>query len=346
MHYMLKEILEQPKAIKRVIENNMEVSRDIKMKLKSRDIRFILFCARGSSDNACTFGKYFLEMTTGIPSGLVAPSLFSSYKAKFNLKNVLIFGVTQSGETPEILRVLDMAKKYGAYTVGITNNPRSTISKIAEDLVCLYAGEEKAVPATKTYTAQLSTFYLLGWSFVDNSEWIEKFIDVVPSTIQLIIQKYKSFIEEIAKTFKFVNSMIVLGRGLNYATALETSLKLKETCYIKSEALSASDFLHGPIAIMREKIPVLVYLPKDPVYEHIKGVVERLKKEFDADMIIVSENNEIKNYTKNLLKVPKLDYVFTPIVYIVLGQMLAYYTSITKGINPDSPKGLKKITVG
>jgi glucosamine--fructose-6-phosphate aminotransferase (isomerizing) len=346
MDYMLKEILQQPSIISKIVKKNFDNIKKICEKIKKQDIRFIEFVARGSSDNACMFGKYFLEYMCGIPTGLMAPSLFSLYNEKTNLKNVLVFGVSQSGQTPEILEVLKKAKKCGAYTIGITNNPKSDIINIADDSILLNAGKEQAVPATKTYTAQLAVFYMVGFILSEKFEMLNKFVVQVPKFINEIFDREKE-IKSIAEQYRFVRDLVVLGRGLNFSTAMETALKLKETCYVKAEALSASDFLHGPIAMIGQDLPVIIYAPKDPTFEHLYNTAKRLKEEFNAEMLIISTEKKIAKFAKNKVLISKKVLpLFSPIVYIVVGQLFAYYLAKSKNINPDNPRGLRKVTIG
>jgi len=346
MDYMLKEIQQQPSIIPKAIKRSCNIIKKICDKIKRYDIRFIEFVARGSSDNACMFGKYFLEYMSGIPTGLMAPSLFSLYNEKTNLKNVLVFGVSQSGQTPEILEVLKKSKKCGAYTIGITNNPKSEIVNITDDVICLNAGEEHAVPATKTYTAQLAIFYAIGFILAEKFKMLDSFLDKVPQLINEIINR-KEEIKTIAQQYRFVRDLVVLGRGLNFSTALETALKLKETCYVKAEALSASDFLHGPIAMVGEDLPVIIYAPKDPTFKHLFNTAKRLKHEFNTDILIISTEKEITKLANNKVLISKkVEPLVSPIVYIVVGQLFAYYLAKCKNINPDNPRGLKKITIG
>jgi len=346
MDYMLKEIQQQPVIIPKTVKKNFNIIKKICDKIKTYDIRFIEFVARGSSDNACMFGKYFLEYMYGIPTGLMAPSLFSLYNEKTNLKNVLVFGVSQSGQTPEILEVLKKSKKCGAYTIGITNNPKSEIVNIADDVICLNAGKEQAVPATKTYTAQLAIFYIIGFVLAEKFKMLDNFVAKVPKFINEIINR-KEEIKFIAQQYRFARDLVVLGRGLNISTAMETALKLKETCYVKAEALSASDFLHGPIAMVGQDLPVIIYAPKDPTFQHLFDTAKRLKNEFNTEMLIISTEKEITKFTNNKVLIPKkVEPLFSPIVYIVVGQLFAYYLAKSKNINPDNPRGLKKVTIG
>lgn len=347
MSYMLKEIKQQTEIIPLSVEKNLNTAKRICKKMNEYNIRFIEFLARGSSDNACMFGRYFLGYLQGIPTGFLAPSLFSLYNTKkLNLNNVMIFGVSQSGETPEILEVLQKAKKYGAYTVGITNNFNSKMGKIVDDILFLYAGEEKAVPATKTYTAQLAIFYLLGFILDNNMKMLKRFVNSVPKYINKILDMEKQ-IENIAKLYRFANDMIVLGRGLNFSTALEHALKLKETCYIKAEAFSSSDFLHGPIAMVREDLPVIIYAANDATLSHVFKVAQRLKEEFNTELLSITTEKKLSRFSKNIIKIPTdLDPLFSPIVFIVAGQLLCYYIAKYRNINPDSPRGLKKVTSG
>lgn len=347
MHYMLQEIRQQPELIPVTVEKNLAVAKRVCENIKKYNIRLIEFLARGSSDNACMFGRYFLGYLQGIPTGLLAPSLFSLYNTKkLDLNNVLIFGVSQSGETPEILTVLQKTKKYGAYTVGITNNPKSKIEKVVDDIIYLYAGEEKAIPATKTYTAQLAVFYLLGFTLENKMKMLKKFVDSVPKFIKEVLNMEEE-IANIAQRYRFANDMVVLGRGLNYATAMEHALKLKETCGIKAEAFSSSDFLHGPIAMVREDLPVIVYAAKDPTFQHLYNVTKRLKKEYNTEILAITSENKLLKFVKNIIRISKkLHPLFSPIVYIVAGQLLSYYIAIHKNMNPDVPRGLKKVTTG
>lgn len=345
MHNMLKEIKQQPKILFDLININLLKIGEIVKDLKDKKIRFVYLLGRGSSDNACTLGKYLIEYINGIPCGLVSPSIFSFYNAKLDLNNVLMIGVSQSGKTAEILEVLDKAKKYGAHTIGITNVFNSDISKVAHNTIYLYADEEKSVPATKTYTAQIVSFYILSFLLADKKNYI-KHLKKIPSYVEKIIKTKEKEIKFIAPRFRFADTILVLGRGLNYSTALETSLKLKECCYIKSEAMSASDFLHGPIAMMKEDIPVIIYMPEDPLIRHLTGVVKRLKEEFNSENYIISSANYLRRYAYHFISMPSFYPIFSPILYIPVGQLLAYYISINKGINPDQPRGLKKVTQG
>ncbi len=341
MSYMLKEIEQQPEVIKNTVRKNESAITVICREINKRNINFILIAARGTSDNAATFGKYLFEYINGIPSGLAAPSLFTLYKKKLNLKNALVIGISQSGESPDVVEVLKQSKKQGAYCVAITNQKESEITKNADVVLYCYAGKEKSVPATKTYTAELALLYLLSFHLAKKKKELELF-NKVPEYIEKILLQ-KKYIQEKVEQYKFIDKCIVLGRGLNYATALETALKIKETSYLKAEALSGADFMHGPIAVIDKNFPVILFAPPDATFNSMFEVAKKLKQK-QAERIIVSSEKKILKLATLPIEMPKIETIFTPIIYIITGQLFAFYLCITKGYNPDKPRGLNKIT--
>ncbi|HVQ56649.1 MAG TPA: SIS domain-containing protein, partial [Pyrinomonadaceae bacterium] len=226
MSLMLEEIREQPQVLQKTIEAEREKITQIGDFLRQKDIDLIVLVARGSSDNAALFGRYLLEISTGIPVSLSAPSVLTLYNAKLRLNRALVIGVSQSGEGDDVNLVMERAKESGAFTIAITNEAASTMAKIADETLLIHAGRERSVAATKTYTGQILHFYLLANAIGDKRlnyhqipELTEKALELEPE-VQQAVQRYV-----------FMENCVVVGRGMNYGNSYELALKLMETCY-------------------------------------------------------------------------------------------------------------------
>ncbi|HVG39754.1 MAG TPA: SIS domain-containing protein, partial [Pyrinomonadaceae bacterium] len=243
---MLQEIAEQPAALaKTIAEERAHVER-VGAFLKKRDIDLIVLVARGSSDNAALFGRYLLEVTTGIPVSLAAPSVYTLYNADLKLDRALVIGVSQSGEGEDINHIMQRARGMGAYTLGITNEPASTMVDLVDEALVMRGGRERSVAATKTYTGQMMFFYLLaaalGGARAPRYELIPEYAEQA--------LKLQTNVAEHVERYVFMENCVVVGRGMNYGNSYELALKLMETCYVVAERFSSADFLHGPLAIV------------------------------------------------------------------------------------------------
>src|SRR5919201_1496555 len=252
---MREEIAQQPEALARTIaEERGKVAR-LGQSLRARDVDLIVLVARGSSDNAALFGRYLLEITTGIPVALAAPSVNTLYGARLRLSRALVIGVSQSGEGEDINRVLEMARDVGACcTVGITNEPDSSMTKIVDETLLMHGGRERSVAATKTYTGQLLHFYMLAEALAGGAGaglGFEAIPDFAARALALSPQ-----IERLVERYVFMENCVVVGRGLVYSNAFEMALKLMETCYVVAERFSSADFLHGPLAVVERHFPI------------------------------------------------------------------------------------------
>ena len=254
---MLKEIQEQPEVLEKTIKAETEKLKKLGAFLRGKDIDLIILVARGSSDNASLLGRYLLEITTGIPVSLSAPSVFTLYKAKLKLNRALVIGVSQSGEGADINQVLQSAKKSGAFTLGITNEADSSMAKIVDETLLIHAGREKSVAATKTYTGQMLHFYLLASVLAESKIKYEE----IPSLCAEVL-KLKPQVADLVQRYAFMENCVVVGRGLNYGNSYELALKLMETCYVVAERFSSADFFHGPLAIVERRFPVILFAPK------------------------------------------------------------------------------------
>ncbi|MGQ0543579.1 MAG: SIS domain-containing protein, partial [Blastocatellia bacterium] len=230
MSLMLQEIAEQPEVLERTINAEREKITRIGDFLRQKDIDLIVLVARGSSDNASLFGRYLLEVTTGIPVSLSAPSVFTLYNAKLKLNRALVVGVSQSGEGSDINHVLENAKTSGAFTLGITNESESTMAKIADETLLIHAGREKSVAATKTYTGQMLHFYMLASAIGDRRLDFHKIPEFSAKALEL-----EPEVKQIVQRYAFMENCVVVGRGMNYGNSYELALKLMETCYVVAE---------------------------------------------------------------------------------------------------------------
>src|SRR5262245_7381129 len=252
MSLMLQEIAEQPTALERTIKNEHAKIAALAQSLRSRDIDLIVLVARGSSDNAALFGRYLLEITTGIPVSLSAPSVHTIYQAKLKMEHALVVGVSQSGEGEDINRVLENARECGAFTVGITNEPQSTMTTLVDETLLTHGGPEKFVAATKTFTGQMLLFYMLAAELGSSPLFS---YEAIPGFVERALEQ-KTAINELVQRYVFMENCVVVGRGLAYANAYELALKLMETCYVVAERFSSADFFHVPLAMVERHFPV------------------------------------------------------------------------------------------
>ena len=335
---MLDEIREQPDVLRRTIEGERDKVTRIGDFLRQKEIDVIVLVARGSSDNAALFGRYLLEMTTGIPVSLSAPSVFTLYNAKLRLKRAVVIGVSQSGEGVDINLVLERAKEQGAFTIGITNEAGSSMAKIADETLLIHAGREKSVAATKTYTGQMLHFYLLASAIGDKRLNYNEIPGYVEKALELQPQ-----VEQIAQRYSFMENCVVVGRGLNYGNSYELALKLMETCYVVAERFSSADFFHGPLAIVERRFPVVMFGPTGVTQPSNIDLLKRLK-ELHADSLSITNDKAIAELSTQSLMLPDIDESLTPIPFVVPAQMFAAYLSEAKGLDPDAPRSLTKVT--
>ncbi|HEY8560560.1 MAG TPA: SIS domain-containing protein [Pyrinomonadaceae bacterium] len=339
MSLMLQEITEQPVVLERTIQAERAKLEKLGDFLRNRDVDLIVLVARGSSDNASLFGRYLLEITTGIPVSLSAPSVFTLYGAKLNLKRAVVIGVSQSGEGTDINAVLESAKNAGAFTIGITNEADSSMAKIADETLLIHAGREKSVAATKTYTGQMLHFYMLASALADSKIEFERIPHFSAQALQL-----KSNVEELVKRYVFMENCVVVGRGLNYGNSYELALKLMETCYVVAERFSSADFFHGPLAIVERRFPAILFAPTGVTRQSNLDLLERLH-ELHADCLTITNDVEISRKSPRVLQMPaEIDEFLSPIPFIVPAQLFAALLAQEKGIDADAPRSLSKVT--
>lgn len=350
MSKMLEEIRQQPAALDRTLRGEMRQALHLRARFGKQRPRLIVLAARGTSDNACRFGRYLLEITTGIPVSLAAPSIFTLYQSHVDSRDVLVVAISQSGESTDTNLVLERARAAGAFTIGITNERASSMARLAEAVFHVRAGKEKSVAATKTYTGQLMALYLLAWALGARirPDDLKRLPDDVAAALTL-----EKEIAARAERYRFTDHAVVVGRGLNYSNAFEFSLKLMETCYVLAERFSTADLLHGPIAMVDPSFPVFLFGPGGVTWPSIRAMLEKLRQLKAETLLITDRSNPdaaaqagraiclpLRLARKSLAPAD----IYTPIPYIVPAQLFAACLAGVKGIDPDRPRTLTKVT--
>ena len=340
MSIMLSEIAKQPESLERTLKAEKKHMMRVIGAMRGKDIRLIVLVARGTSDNAALFARYLLEIRTGIPVSLSAPSVHTIYRSRLNLRNALVVGISQSGEGEDVNVVLERCMKSGARVIAITNNSRSSMAAIAQDTFVTRAGKERSVAATKTYTCQLMLLYMLAEALGGgNFESLHRIPLFAQATVDLA-----PGIEAMVERYRFMDHCVVVGRGLNYATACELAIKLMETCYVMAEPFSSADFLHGPIAMVERDFPVFLFAPPGKPLAYLRELAGRLR-DLNADTLAISSDKNILKQASCRIEVPTgIPDLYTPIPYIIPGQIFAAKLSEYKGLSPDRPRGLTKVT--
>ena len=359
-HFMLKEIHEQPDIVRNVLTGKLktidepislnEVTLD---RAKLKDLQRIQIVACGTSLHAAMVGKYIIEDFCGIPVEVEASSEYI-YRKTITDENTLVIGVSQSGETADTITAIRLAKKKGSHILIVTNRPDSTMAREADSLVPVNAGIEVSVAATKSYMAQLISFYLLAiyMAEVKGSISKEEILDLkhelilLPQKIDKVLT-HKEDIQKIARKFSSFKDFIYVARGINFPTALEGALKLKEISYINATGYSAGELKHGPIAMLDDSMPVLAILMKGKVYEKILSNAEEAKAR-NARMIALTDSDDAKleELFENVIRVPEISELLSPALAIVPLQLLAYYIAEFLGKDVDQPRNLaKSVTV-
>lgn len=340
MSIMLREIEEQPAALERTLKREQIKARRFRAVCERRKFRLVVLIARGTSDNAALFGRYLIEITAGIPVSLCAPSVHTLYHAPLRLDDALAVGISQSGESSDINMVLESCRRRGAYALGITNEPQSSMVRVVDECWFVHAAKERSVAATKTFTGQLMALYLLSWALggrIDVDE-LARVPDYAAASLQV-----RGQVEAVVERYCYMRQAVVVGRGLNYANAYEMALKLMETCYVVAERFSSADFLHGPIAMVEWNFPVFVFAPPGVTEAGINDLLKRLAA-LNAETLAISSRPLDKLARRQLYLPLAIEELYTPIPYIIPAQMFAALLAAAKGLNPDAPRQLSKIT--
>jgi glutamine---fructose-6-phosphate transaminase (isomerizing) len=342
MTYLASEIAEQPDVIERLLIEQSDKVREIGAAIRAFNPDFVTIAARGTSDNAGRYAQYLFGIQAGLSVGLSAPSIHTIYGKQTNLSRALVIGISQSGQSEDVRQVVADAREQGALTISITNNPGSPLALAAQYHVPLGVGEEKSVAATKTYTAQLTAVAMLVTALVDQSELhteLAKLPDYLRQTLTL-----SEGIAGWTERYRYMERLVTIGRGYNYCTAFEISLKIKELCYVVGQEYSEADFRHGPIAIINQGFPVIVVAPAGKPLPTLVDLLEKLREK-NAECLVISNDDHACSLGLKSMRLPVMPEWITPVAGVMPGQVFAMNLASVKGYNVDQPRGLTKVTV-
>lgn len=341
---MAADIAEQPAGYARLLEApHADAIARVAAAVAHRRPKHVVFTARGTSDHAALYAAYLTEIRLGLPAGLASPSTMTVFGARPDLSQALVVGVSQSGGSPDLCEVLRVARETGALTVAVTNDPGSPLAAEAELSVDVAAGHERAVAATKTYTAELLALLML-------IEGVRAGDGVLPAEERAALESLPGLAEsvladpaavELAGRYRFAARVVTTGRGYAYPTARETALKLMETSYLPALAFSGADLLHGPLAMADPDVPVIAIAGSGPGGRAMRDVLSRLG-ERRADVVAVGSADVPGAAAR--IAVPDTDERYAPLLDILPLQRLALALALGRGEDPDNPRGLKKVT--
>lgn len=324
---MAAEMAQQPEIMQKLIDH-ADVTRARLRAVLPQPLHGVALVARGSSDNAAMFGRYLLELTAGVPAGLVAPSIHTRYRARVDYSGQLVIALSQSGATPEIVSTAQRLRTAGARTIAVTNDGSSELASVCEVSLPVAAGPERAVPATKTVTAQMLMLALIASALGDPPFGDRELAALPQAAAQLLGDERPA--SELASEWAAANRLMVVARGLMLAAALETALKIRETAAVHAEGMSSADLLHGPIAALDAELPVLVLRGGAATDDDLHALGRRLQAAAVPSV--------------QWACAPELPEALAPIAATVRGQQLARAWALRRELDPDAPAGLSKVT--
>ncbi len=339
---LFQEIHQQPEVVEKFAEQGQGPVKALATHMRDTGIRQVVVAARGTSDNAARYAQYLLGANNRLPVMLTTPSLFSLYqKPPLFAPDTLVLGISQSGQSPDIVSVLAEARRQGRTTAAITNFVDSPLAEQADHVVGLGVGEERSIAATKTYTGQLYAVGLLSAHLANDSDGIAM-LATAPELMRQTLSM-NGDVEKLAERYRYVRNCVVVGRGFNYSTAFEIALKIKELTYTLAEPYSSADFLHGPVSLIEPAFPVIVVAPKGLLMPELKPFVRQLR-EMDAELLCVSNDPTLLELGRTQFPFPSVPEWLSPLLAIVPGQLFALYLAAARDIDPDRPRGLVKVT--
>jgi len=335
---MAAEIGDQPAVWRRLFTDRAAID-TAAARIAAARPQFVLLVARGTSDHAALYAKYLAEIRLQLPAGLVSPSSLTLYDAKPDLRGTLLIAVSQSGASADLLRTVEVGRRQGALTLAVTNNPESALARAAELQLDVGAGPERAVAATKSYTAQLLTLFLL----LDRCAGGDGRAAARLAELGDAVLAREQGLAVLAQRYRFAQRLLVTARGYSYPTAREAALKLMETCYVSAHAYSGADLLHGPLAMVDREVPVIAVMSDGPGGTALQAVLPRLRAA-GADLFCVGAPRLLEGCQPCFALPDGIDESVAPILEILPLQLLTLHLAMARGGNPDAPRGLAKVT--
>jgi glucosamine--fructose-6-phosphate aminotransferase (isomerizing) len=337
-----KEIFEQPQVIRQILVEELEPINRLAGDLRGT-FQYVMIAARGTSDNAARYAQYLFGAHNHLPVALATPSLYTLYGEPPRLDGALVIGISQSGQSPDILEVIRTGRAAGRPTIAITNDPRSPLADTADHTIQLHAGQELAVAATKTYTSSLAAMALLSTLLDSQSRERLEQLKRVPDLMEETLAGLDPLRQRIER-YRYMSHCAMVGRGFNYATAFEIALKTKELTRVVAEPYSSADFRHGPIAMVADGFPVLVIAPTSQVSRDIEDLLAELEP-LHPELLLITDKQELFGLAELAFPIPPgLPEWLTPLLTVLPGQIFAMDLAQAKGYDPDRPHGLHKIT--
>jgi glucosamine--fructose-6-phosphate aminotransferase (isomerizing) len=338
-----QEIHQQPDVLRAVLEDEWPRIQAIAEAIANQSPSLAVIAARGSSDNAARYGKYLFGARNQLPVALATPSLFTRYQSPPVLEKALVLGISQSGQSQDVLAVMQEARKQGALSLAITNDLESPISQAAEFTIDLHAGPELSIAATKTYTASLMALALLSAALTRDQQDYEE-LRTIPKLAAKILNSSKEIMRS-ANEYRDIQSCVVIGRGFNYGTAFEISLKLKELANVLAEPYSSADFQHGPVALVKDGFPILAIIAEGMVRGEIIEFLHSLQEQNPRLIVLADQSVEEIDADTRLPQFPATTEWSSPMLAVIPGQLFTLGLSLAKGLDPDHPPRLKKVTI-
>jgi glutamine---fructose-6-phosphate transaminase (isomerizing) len=337
------EIFEQPECITHLLHNQQVAVENIAAEIKKRKLQYVFLAARGTSDNAGRYANYLWGAMNRLPMALATPSLFTYYKQPPIFQDALVVGISQSGQSPDIVSVVEEGRRQGCLTLAVTNVTDSPMARTADLVLDIQAGTEKAIAATKTYTNELMAIAMVSAALAGNKTH-ERELEKVSGWVEKVL-KQDSPIARLAERYRYMRQCVVLGRGFNYCTAFEWALKLKELTYTVAEPYSSADFQHGPIAMVEGGFPILAVAPHGKVQDSMMEMLGRLCRDHRAELVVISDDKKTLSMAQSPIQLPDgMPEWLTPIVGIIPAQLFAFHLTVAKGLNPDRPRTIEKVT--
>ncbi len=335
------EIYQQPAALARLLLSADAAVRDAAARIRAFESEVVLLAARGSSDNAARYAQYLLGAFNGSVVALATPSLFTLYRRTPRLSRAVAIGISQSGQSPDVVAVIEETRRQGGLTLAITNDASSPLARAANLVISLGIGAERSIAATKTYTGTLLALAMLSTA-IDGDPNRAAALSCVPQAVGAALAEHRA-LADVVTSFARYSRFLVVGRGYNYSTAFEMALKMKETSYVFAEAYSMADLMHGPLAMVDDQLPVILLAPSGVGSDEAPSLLLQLKKR-GARTVVFSDRKSHYANADVVVPLPSVPEWLSPLVTIIPAQLWALELAIARGCDPDRPLGLSKVT--